>query len=241
MIKRKTIKIPKPIKNTRKGSIISRRVKYIVSRADARRSSNGKISYITLEPNYPRYVSGSEINSIKIIVGVTFKSEAESTLEFYKDDTLINSQAISKTGEYSYIYTNTMTGSSGDIIRFTVNCITDEKTSSAGTSISFIGTSYYGVIYDEDEINEENIKKLTTDDKIIKEAVYSYSTGEKLGRFVYAYPKVLGTISSIKDTDYSFNYSNSVKKQELTIDNETYYVIYLKRSACFDNVSITFN
>lgn len=195
---------------------------------------------IGIAPTTTIYEAGSSISSLKITANVTKKSKDIVNVKFYLDGILLSTitDDVANGGKFSYTYTTTITGTNGNshVVKVTTTDGTNEV--SAQTVIYFIGKSYYGSLDNSSAVNESNILALSSALKNSKSATYTFTT--EFGRFVYAYPTSLGDLSSIKDNVNNLNYTDSVTKTTMTINDISYNVYYLTDSAGFDNVKITF-
>ncbi len=107
--------------------------------------------------------------------------------------------------------------------------------------VEFAAPSYYGTL-DLADIDETNIKTLTK--TVRKEGNFSAVFNPTNSRYIYAYPKVYGTLSSIKDPN-NFEIKDAFTFIELTFTlvdttSEVMYVYYNKNDTTQVNYTLSF-
>lgn len=107
---------------------------------------------------------------------------------------------------------------------------------------SFYNPAYYGIVSSDFAITEpNNIKSLTEltnyGNKGYSPATITGTSG--VNKICYAYPKVLGALSSIKD-GFGNTVTGSFTLSEVNINNESYYVYLLTDAANLNGIKVTF-
>lgn len=182
------------------------------------------------------------LSNIEIIANVTKKSEEISYVKFYVNDVLVetmdNPDDVKIGGQFRFTHTFTPATNKTFKVKVETRDVTTHTVVSAQTTVTFIGKCYQGTIEDGTTIDATSIKALTGDLKNKLGAKYTYSAS--YGRFIYAYPAELGTVTSVKDMVNNLNYGDSVTHTTTVIDGINYKVVYLTDAAGFDNVEITY-
>lgn len=107
---------------------------------------------------------------------------------------------------------------------YIVKVSNDYETVSGSTNVRFVNPNYFGVIDATSEVTAEIILEYT--ELIRGSKSYTGTIALNNQRTVYAYPKLFGSLTSIKDSN-NFDYLNSYTRSELEINGETYYVYVL--------------
>lgn len=106
---------------------------------------------------------------------------------------------------------------------FKVSTSDGESVVSASTTVVFIGKTYYGTMDSNvSQPTAAQIKALNTTLKNSRNYNYQHINME-YGKVVYAYPKSLGALTSIKDPVNNINYTDTFARTEVTIDDIAYY------------------
>lgn len=142
------------------------------------------------------------------------------------DSITVNDEPVTNT-DTSKQFTNVTVNTT-----YTVKVTKGGQQKSGSTSVTFVATSYFGVVDADFTPTEETIKGLTT--KTVKNTK-SYTGTATLNnqKLCYAYPKSFGALSSIKDAN-NFDYINSYNRTEVNVNGEAYYVYTL-----IDTTSVT--
>lgn len=187
--------------------------------------------------------------TFKSISITSFKSNLSKTV-YEKDIETINSceftwstsmipKSISltdctvETSDTSYTYNKTIS----DTKTFTLS-VTDSKNNTKSSSItfSFVYPFYYGTF--SENLTEEEIKNSTKLIELKNNKTIRITYTDM--RFFYAYPKNYGELKSIKDGN-GFDYINDFNKEEININNISYYIYKIKDKASVSNIVFTFN
>lgn len=180
------------------------------------------------------------LNQIEISANVTKKSEDIEYIRFFVDDNLVGSitSSVESGGLFKYNHVFTPAVNKTFTVKVETRDVKTHSVVSAQTTVTFIGKSYYGTIEDGTPIDETSIKALGKELKNKLGATYSYTAS--YGRFVYAYPAELGTVTSVKDLVNNFTYTASCDYDTITIDGLNYKLVYLKDPMGFADVQITY-
>lgn len=197
---------------------------------------------IGTDPAKSVYNAATEtLSSIEITANVGKKTEDIEFVKFYVDGKLVHTtmdSTITSGGVFKYVYTfPTPTNKTFTVKVETRDNMTKTLVSSQAT-VTFVNECYQGVIEDGTPIDEAHVSVLTPDLKKTVAGTYTYTA--TYGRFVYAYPASLGTVSSVKDLVNNFNYTASCTYGTMVINGVAYNLIYLTDPMGFSNVKITF-
>ena len=187
--------------------------------------------------------------TFKPISITSFKSNLSKTV-YEKDIETINSckftwstsmtpKSISLTdctieaSDTSYTYNKTIS----DTKTFTLS-VTDSKNNTKSSSItfSFVYPFYYGTF--SEDLTEEKVKNSTKLIELKNNKTIRITYTDM--RFFYAYPKNYGELKSIKDGN-GFDYINDFNKEEISINNVSYYIYKIKDKASVSDIVFTFN
>lgn len=195
---------------------------------------------ITLNPSTTLYDEVNDsISSLTINAAVTKKTNNVAKVEFYINNTLIHTttSGVSSGGSFPYIH-NTIIDD--DVEIKVVVTDTENLSSTAKKTITFIGNSYYGIIdATVGEPTEALVKTLNKTLKSTKKFLYEGITCD-YNKIIYAYPKELGTLTSIMDKVNNFNYTTSFQFTTKAIDGIEYYIYTLIDPTGAVNVALTF-
>lgn len=190
---------------------------------------------IALSPSDLIYdIMSDELESVRIIVSITRKSNDISFIKFYANDELIYTvtDGYTKGGTFNYQYTPENPITSSVIFKISVNDGQNnvEKT----TEVKFVGKTYYG-IFDASmtEPTENDIKTLNSVLNGTKEYTYNNISATD-GKFCYAYPKEFDELTSIMDNN-GFEYIDSYTRSIVSIDGIDYYVYLLTDAVSVEN------
>lgn len=115
---------------------------------------------------------------------------------------------------------------------YTVKVTRNGVEKSASTVATFVNASYYGTVAQDYTPSEDSLKTLTKRVSASKSLTATFSLANQ--KSCYAYPKVLGALTSIKDAN-NFDYLSSYTRTELTVNEETYYVYVLTDPTTINN------
>lgn len=102
-----------------------------------------------------------------------------------------------------------------------------EESVSESISVVFVSPSYWGIVGSDFNVSKEAIKVLPSGDILKAGKEYSTSVVSLNGQKIcYAYPKVMGELTSILDGN-GFEVISAYTVSEITIDEEDYYVYLL--------------
>lgn len=189
------------------------------------------------------------LNEITISANVTKGLESILNVKFYVNNEVVHTltEEVSDGGVFSYKHTFAEPQNTTFTVK--VSCEDSEThtvvTSGSGT-ITFIPTSYYGVIEQDlsnpDETfvaTSEDIKKLSQVLKTTKTYTYS-DINATYGRVVYAYPSSLGELTAISDVKTGWDMTGSFTKATMQIDGYDYFIYYLTDNAGGTGVGFQF-
>lgn len=132
------------------------------------------------------------------------------------DTVTVNNESVTNT-DTNKVFTNVTTTTT-----YTVKVTKGGQEKSGSTTATFVAASYFGVVATDFAPTEETIKALTT--KTVKNTkAYTGTASLTNQKLCYAYPKSLGTLTSIKDAN-NFDYIGSYNRTELTVNGEAYYI-----------------
>lgn len=175
---------------------------------------------------------------IKITATVTKKTEDIVEVSAYAGTTLIEKKTslVKDGGTFTFNY---VVPANFETTTFKVECKDSKNTVNATKKINVVALSYQGCLDDGVDINETNIKGLTPDLKDTLNGKYTFTTD--YGRFVYAVPVAVGTITDAQDKVNNFPYKDSCNFDTMIINGEKYSVCYLIDPAGLDGLQITFS
>lgn len=207
-----------------------------------------------IAPSINVTATGSGVSLVDTVInGTTINLKINSlgtstptSIEFYIDGTLINTQAyISGQMNYSTTYTTDITSSTPATITVMAKLIYN-KSDGNSTSISgnktfvFVYPTYFGITsLDAAAITDADIKTLAT--LALTNKSYT-ATGITMSnqRTVFAYPQNYGNLSSIKDAN-NFEYLQSYDMTNVTIDLVVYNVYVLHDPVTVTNFKQIYN
>lgn len=194
----------------------------------------------TMNPSDTIYdqVTGN-LSSLTLNIRVTKRTFDISVIAVEINGVMVKSfsTGVNDGGNFTYVHSTPITANTNIKVM-----VVDTKglSGSASKSITFIGSSYYGLIGANIDTPEESvIKNLNKQLKTSKTLVYSGITTD-WGKICYAYPSELGTLSKIMDKINSFNYTSSFSLKTMKIDNILYNVYILNDPIGVDGVELTF-
>lgn len=114
---------------------------------------------------------------------------------------------------------------------YTVKAAKNGTTVQGSTNVTFVNPSYFGAVDADFTPTEDAIKTLAKSVKSTKN--YTGSVSLENQKTCYAYPKSMGALTAIKDTN-NFEYLQSYTRSEVTVWNETYYVYVLTDPVTID-------
>lgn len=195
---------------------------------------------LSLVPSTAIYdVVNDSLASITLKAVVTKKTYGLKTVKFYDGTTLIDTQTITGGGSYTYTYAPTTPINKTTTFKAVVED-TEGNTSESKTTVSFVGKSYYGIVAsDIGTPTEAQVKGLTSVLKTTKGYTYSGITTD-FGKVVYAYPKDMTELTSIKDPVNSYDYTSSFSKATVVIDGIDYLVYTQTEPSAAENVKLVF-
>lgn len=165
------------------------------------------------------------------------------TIAWYEGDTLKQTDTIdsSTTGSHTYTMSSATTDTTTFKAVVTYTKSDDSDTSVTKTSsISFYYNKFYGAV-DDLAPSEATVEALTSVLGTSKGGTYSFTV--TAGRICYAYPKSLGTISSIKDGN-GFSLFDSFTREEVSYTQNgasvPYYRYVLTDATSVSSYSVTF-
>lgn len=200
---------------------------------------------VTLNPSTTLYEKGVDtITSLKITATITKKSNPIKSIKWYMGSselgeyTADNTTGLSSGGAFDYNYTGTI---SNDVTIKVVVTDSENKTVTKEIPIKFVGMSYYGVLdkymTSPTETDIIGMNKILKDKKTF---VYKNIT-TPMGKICYAYPKIFGALTSIKDKTINIDYSNGTfNLLEMTINGLEYYVYFKAVASSASGVELTF-
>lgn len=179
--------------------------------------------------------------SVTITANITKKSEDIGYVKFYVGSTLINTivTGVKDGGIFKYTYTPTFPIQTTTSFRVETCDITTKTVVSSTAYVTFVQKSYWGVVPSILDATDPAVITVLNHDLKTSVAMTAKFTTE-FGRFVFAYPKAIGTVKSIKDNVNNFNYTDSCSRKDVTINSGAYEVVYLTECAGFEDVAITY-
>lgn len=122
---------------------------------------------------------------------------------------------------------------------FRVEATKDGVTKTGSVSAVFFNPSYFGVVDSNFTPTPEGIQGLSSGEIIKNNKIYNTPAfNQNAQKNCYAYPKVLGALTSI--TDGKNEFINSYTRSELEVNGEMYYVYVLSEASTVSNYSIHF-
>lgn len=200
---------------------------------------------LSITPSKTLYdVVEETVSNVTMSAVVGKKTYNLSKVEFYLNNSLVNTQNISASGTYTYNVSFSPATNSD----FTLKAIVYDNRSGTpmsttkSTSVKFVGKSYYGTVSaDVGEPSEAIIKALQNNVlKDTKNLTYSGITMD-YGKVVYAYPKSFGELSTIKDEKNNFTYyPGNFTKLTKEIDSIQYLVYISNEPAQSEDLELVF-
>lgn len=196
---------------------------------------------ITLNPSAELYSAVDDLlSSISITAQVNKGSRDIQSINFYIDGIEVNEITDNVTNGGNFSYNHIFIPSKKNTFTVKASAFDGVDTVEASKTISFLPYCYYGYIDDTISIVDENvIKQLSKELKNSKKFIYNNITMD-FGRVIYAIPKELGKITSIRDDVNNFDYTNSFEEINISVDGFEYYMYILKDYTAADNVQLTF-
>lgn len=195
---------------------------------------------ISLAPNKTVFDAVNEfISKVTVQAILSKKTYALKQLDLYVDAELIHSEEVTSGGLFEFEFVPATPINKSCVFKAVV---TDEEgnSSAASLNVSFVGSSYYGIV--EPEVGaptEAIIKSLNKNLKTTKGYVYKGISCD-YNKVVYAYPASFGALTSIKDVENNINYTNSFTRTSLKVDGIDYYCYTLNEPTGADGVNVTF-
>ena len=196
---------------------------------------------ILLSPNIELYDAVSDsLSSISITAQAVKGSKDIQNITFYVDGIEMNEITTGVADGGNFSYNHIFTTPKNTTFTVKVSAFDGVDTMNSSKTISFLPSCYYGLA-DDTIINfdEDYIKTLSKELKNSKKFIYKNIT-MIFGKVIYAVPKALGKITSIRDEINNFDYTSSFEESEITIDGFEYYLYVLKDYTGADNVQLTF-
>ena len=196
---------------------------------------------VSLNPTDEIYDIVTDTLSNIIISASTTKGTNDITsITFFINGVEVNEVTTDVANGGTFNYNHSFPTSQKSTFSVKVEVSDGEQITSQTKNIVFVGKSYYGTADDTiTSFDETLVKSLSSVLKNSKKYTYQNITID-FGRVIYAIPKTLGHITSIKDEVNNFDYTNSFEESEIIIDGYDYYLYILKDSVSASNVSITF-
>ena len=198
---------------------------------------------VTLTPSTTLYEKGVDtITSLKITTTITKKSNPIKSIKWYMGSselgeyTADNTTGLDSGGTFDYSGTI-----SNDVTIKVVVTDSENKTVTKEIPIKFVGMSYYGIL--DKNMTTPSEADIVGMNKILKNTktfVYS-NIVTSMGKICYAYPKIFGALTSIKDKTINIDYSNGTfNLLEMTINGLEYYVYFKAVASSASGVELTF-
>ena len=198
---------------------------------------------VTLTPSTTLYEKGVDsVTRLKVLAQVTKKTNPISSIQWYINNSLVDeltsADGISNGGNYTYSHNATI---SNDVTIKVVVTDSENKTVTKEIPIKFVGMSYYGIL--DKNMTTPSEADIVGMNKILKNTktfVYS-NIVTSMGKICYAYPKIFGALTSIKDKTINIDYSNGTfNLLEMTINGLEYYVYFKAVASSASGVELTF-
>lgn len=188
---------------------------------------------IALTPSNLIYdIVSSTLSSLTITANVTKNSEDIAYVKYYVNGSLVNTNNnITGSGQYKYTYTPPTPLNKSFTVEVEVADKITKSVVKAKTQVTFIAKSYFGIVPENTIVTETEIKGLTgvlKGDKAYTASAIS-TPGIDLYHIVYAYPKSLGQLTSIKDA-LDMEYIGEYEKSTLKVDGIDYLCYKLKNA-----------
>lgn len=187
---------------------------------------------LEINPNKTLYKKGMALNTIDLLATVTKGTNDISKIEFYKDDTLINTidTTVSSGGNFTYTYDTPF--SETTIFKGKVTNIKNEIAESL-VPISFCNPFYYGIINSKDNVD---ITTLTEDLSKKENKKYTYTANNQYCVFILPSEYNLTKIIDMNNFDNTSSFIKTTK----VIDEYEYSVYITKNPVTCNNFSYTF-
>lgn len=194
---------------------------------------------ISTNPNVSVKEYGDNIDVIVLTAATTKKVYPIEKVEFYRDSVLINTISAPNPDGGNETYTDSTAIS--DTVTFTAKVYDEQSSSQSVKTINYVYPFYVGSVANSSP-TEAQIKALSKLVKTKGDTAYSFTLTDS--RFVIAYPKSYGTLSSILDKN-GFETINSYTRTEVTITGlngvaVVYYVYTLNNITTQTNFTNTF-
>lgn len=199
---------------------------------------------LSITPSKTLYdVVEETVSNVTMSAVVGKKTYNLSKVEFYLNNSLVNTQNISASGTYTYNVSFSPATNSD----FTLKAIVYDSRSGTpmsttkSTTVKFVGKSYYGTVSaDVGEPTENIIKALQNNVlKDTKNLTYSGITMD-YGKVVYAYPASYNALTYIKDEINNFSYFESFTKTSVTVNSIPYFCYTLNEPVQCDSTQLVF-
>lgn len=167
---------------------------------------------LSLNPSTATKEYGDPIDSVILTGNVTRKTQDVTTVEFYRDSTLLNtiSNPSASGGSFSYTENTDV----ADTVTFKVKAYDAKGSAEATKTISYVYPFYVGSVTVATP-NESQIEALTKLVKTKSNTTQAFTTTD--GRFAIAYPQSYGALTSILDQ----NNFETIGLYNLTVINVT--------------------
>lgn len=187
---------------------------------------------LKINPSKILYKKGTTLNTIDLLANITKGTNDISKLEFFKDNTLINTidTAISSGGNFTYTYDTPF--SETTIFKGKVTNIKNEIAESS-VSISFCNPFYHGIIDNKDNVD---VTILTEDLSKKENKKYSYTANNQYCVFILPSEYNLTKIIDMNNFDNTKSFIKTTKE----IDGYNYNVYTTKNPVTCNNFSYTF-
>lgn len=135
-------------------------------------------------------------------------------------------------GAIPYVYSTTATTTT----TYNVRVEKENKNARGSATITFVNSSYDGVVAANFTVTEANIKALTETLRSGKGGARTFNLNNQ--KACIAYPKAFGAATSIKDAN-GFDYLASYTRSELNVNGELYYVYLLTNAVTITDMKQT--
>ena len=135
-------------------------------------------------------------------------------------------------GAIPYVYSTTATTTT----TYNVRVEKENKNARGSATITFVNSSYDGVVAANFTATEANIKALTETLRSGKGGTRTFNLNNQ--KACIAYPKVFGAATGIKDAN-GFDYLASYTRSELNVNGELYYVYLLTNAVTITDMKQT--
>ena len=117
-------------------------------------------------------------------------------------------------------------------ITYTITVTLGNASAQSSKKVEFVNPAYFGAVAADFSVSDESVKALT---ELVKSSrSYTGTVSLVNQKICYAYPKSMGALSSIKDSN-NFDYLSSYTRSELNINDEAYYVYLLTTATTISN------